>query len=78
MSGREGVNSCAGDALERKKNNRDACHLRHNICQPAVLIADATPPHRQNQLDVALFASDRLSETADYTDGCELCQAEEC
>jgi len=30
--------------------------------------ADATPPHRQNQLDVALIASDRLSETADYTD----------
>src|SRR5215211_2437893 len=35
----------------------------------------ATPPHRQNHLDVALFTPDTWSETGDYTDvGC-LCQA---
>jgi len=31
----------------------DAHRLRHNLCQPADLAGRATPPHLQNQLDVA-------------------------
>src|SRR5204863_6140230 len=36
----------------------------------------ATPPHLQNQLDVALFASDPWPETGNYTGADCLCQAE--
>src|SRR5258705_13013260 len=34
--------------------NCDAYHLRHNNCQTTILLSGrATPPHLQNQLDVA-------------------------
>lgn len=57
--------------------NRDAFNLRHNNCQTTDLISRATPPHRQNQLSVALFASDRSSETGDYIDRSVRCQGRE-
>jgi hypothetical protein len=65
-----------GFALERPvEASRDADHLRHNNCQTAELHGRATPPHRQNQLDVALFAFRHVSETGDYTDASLMCQA---
>jgi len=54
----------------------DACNLRHNTCQTtAQKISRATPPHRQNQPDVALFTSDCESETGNYKDQVPNCQA---
>ncbi len=38
-------------------------------------IGRATPPHRQNQLDVAYFIQTPVSETRDYTVAQRLCQA---
>ena len=35
----------------------------------------ATPPHRQNQLSVALLGFGQLVQTRDYTDGLTVCQA---
>ncbi len=41
--------------------------LRHNNFKRLGLLSSrATPPHRQNLLDVALFGSDAWSEMADY------------
>jgi hypothetical protein len=76
LYGREGITSARECVGTVDTTNRDASHLRHNNCQPALLlIGRATPPHRQNLLDVALLPSDCLSETADYTDGGGVCQA---
>ena len=50
--------------------------LRHNNCQAAAITCSrATPPHRQNQLDVALLTSDAESETPNYKGEGGLCQA---
>jgi hypothetical protein len=46
------------------------------VKRPVTSFGRATPPHRQNLLDVALLTSDPLSETADYTDVTVLCQAQ--
>ena len=48
--------STRGD--DRPEVGRDARHLRHNNCQRPLPPGRATPPHRQNQLDVAYFTSD--------------------
>jgi len=54
----------------------DAYHLRHNICQTTVfpLVEQRLHPYRTNWT-LLLFASDLESETADYTEVMELCQA---
>lgn len=42
---------------------------------PEQISAGATPPHRQNHLDVALLTSDCQSETGDYSEPSRDCQA---
>jgi hypothetical protein len=78
MSGREGVNLLRGRCVGTAESLTATQAIYATIIVNRLSdFADATPPHRQNLLDVALFASDRLSETADYTDADELCQAQE-
>ena len=57
---------------------------RGRSCSPAIYAtiivkrpkrSRATPPHRQNQPDVALLTSDCQSETGDYKDWVNICQA---
>jgi hypothetical protein len=61
----------------QNKNNATRDNLRHNNCQTTALIASrATPPHRQNQPDVALLTSDCKSETGNYNGQGWNCQAQ--
>jgi len=55
---------------------RDAYHYATIIVKRPNCSGRATPPHLQNQLDVALFDSDCESETGDYKGVDELCQAQ--
>ena len=49
--------------------------LRHNMCQTTVVTTSrATPLHRQNRLNVALFTSDYQPETGNYKDPALNCQ----
>lgn len=62
-------------ALERSYSLRDAVNYATIFVKPAAQInSRATPPHRQNHLDVALLTSDRVSETGDYNERAIKCQ----
>jgi hypothetical protein len=58
-----------GQALDGRKLTETLAIYATIIVNRPIADGRATPPHRQNLPDVALLASDYLSETADYTDG---------